>query len=390
MWASGTGAGTVVAVVDSGVDPTADLPAARILGGRDFTGQGSGTGDLRPSLHGTRSAEAAAGTGNNGIGNAGGCWDCAVLPVRVLGATGGAFSSHTAAVITWAVDQGADVVTFSLSGDTPSLLAQQAVRYAADRGVVVVASAGNTGTEQVRYPAGYDEVIGVAGLSAPEAAELASTLGPHVDLAAPSCTPLTVTVAGSRLYCGTSSATRRVAGHLASLISAGFEPRQVGDAVVATARDMAFVGGGQLDAAAALAGLTAGDFPAPPPLEQVPEPEPEPEPEPVAVGRLAGRQRFATAAVIAASTHPDGAEEVIVVSATTFPDALADALAGGPAAARVTRPLLLTDGPASIGAATEQTVAARAGSIAHLTVLGGPAAVPRWQTQRLAQLAGRH
>lgn len=84
-WTTATGAGTVVAVLDTGVHGTEDLPATRLLPGRWFTADGHATWrDLHDERHGTNTAEAAAATGNNGVGGAGGCWDCLVLPVRVL------------------------------------------------------------------------------------------------------------------------------------------------------------------------------------------------------------------------------------------------------------------------------------------------------------------
>ena len=64
--------------------------------------------------------------------------------------------------IVWAVDHGADVINLSLSGPADSPLQSEAVAYATARGVVLVAAAGNDGSEELQYPAAYEQVIAVA------------------------------------------------------------------------------------------------------------------------------------------------------------------------------------------------------------------------------------
>ena len=102
----------VVAVVDTGVDATQPDLEGRVLGGYDFVnGDGDATDD---NGHGTAVAGVIAAAGNNEIGVAGYCWQCRILPVKVLGSDGSGFNSWVASGILWAVDHGARVINTSL------------------------------------------------------------------------------------------------------------------------------------------------------------------------------------------------------------------------------------------------------------------------------------
>ena len=107
--------------------------------------------------HGSRVASVIAARGNNQIGMAGHCWGCRVMPIRVS-ANGSASPARIAIGIRYAVDQGARIINVSLShAGSPDAAEAAAVKYAIDRDVIVVASAGNAGTEalsiQARIPA---------------------------------------------------------------------------------------------------------------------------------------------------------------------------------------------------------------------------------------------
>jgi subtilisin family serine protease len=161
-WATSTGSGQVIAVVDAGVDLNHPDLKAKLLPGATFTGCATngpcGNGDWQsgnttgaPSPHGTHVAGIAAAITGNGVGVAGVAPDAQILPVKVLTEDGGTFE-EIAAGIRWATDHGADVINLSL-GAVPGVQAlaltgllsdaRDAIDYAYAHGVVVVAAAGN-------------------------------------------------------------------------------------------------------------------------------------------------------------------------------------------------------------------------------------------------------
>ncbi len=105
----------VIAVVDSGIDPTHPDLVGAVLPGYDFVDRDDDATDPR-ARHGTAVAGAAAARANNGFGGVGACFRCSVMPLRVLGRDGIAFNTNTAAAIDYAVDHGAAVVNASLYG----------------------------------------------------------------------------------------------------------------------------------------------------------------------------------------------------------------------------------------------------------------------------------
>ena len=98
------------------------------------------------------------GKGIAGVGYAG----VKVMPVTVLGADGTGQDSDVIAGVVWAVDHDADVILMSFSnpGFSPSL--QDAIDYAWDNNVVVVAATGNDGSSTPTFPAGDRGVVGVS------------------------------------------------------------------------------------------------------------------------------------------------------------------------------------------------------------------------------------
>jgi len=157
-WQVGAGRGVRVAVIDTGVSRVEDLKATDILEGRSFMpGVESAEDDVG---HGTHVAGTIAQATNNGKGVAGIAPRASILPVKVLGLAGGE-QDWVAAGIDWAVDEGADVINLSLGGPVSEVITL-AIDKAADAGVIVVASAGNSGTRQVGHPAAHERAIGVS------------------------------------------------------------------------------------------------------------------------------------------------------------------------------------------------------------------------------------
>lgn len=219
MWAVGTGEGVTVAVIDSGVDMTHPDLVANLLAGYDWGDQDANPQDALG--HGTRVAGIVAAAQNNGIGVSGLAPKAKILPVKVSSGSNGTFSSDVLnQAIRYAVDMGAQVVNLSLTVDTETQTVQGAVQYALDRGVAVVAAAGNTGGT-VAFPASMAGVIGVAATD--EAGKLASysNHGPEITVAAPGTSVTTTLLGGSYGYGspGTSFSAPIVSAALADLRS---------------------------------------------------------------------------------------------------------------------------------------------------------------------------
>jgi subtilisin family serine protease len=144
--------------------------------------------------HGTFCSGIAAARGNNDIGIAGVCWNCKIMPVKTLNKKGSGTWSAVAQGIKYAADNNADVISMSFGAYDSSDLLKDAVDYAYNKNIVLVAAAGNDGISDKWYPAGYDNVISVAATDnndkrmdcrVPILMRLRSNYGNWVDVAAP-------------------------------------------------------------------------------------------------------------------------------------------------------------------------------------------------------------
>jgi thermitase len=210
----------VVAVIDTGADFRHRDLNGRLLAGRNFVDEGEPPVDDHG--HGTHVSGTIAALHNNGLGITGvvGPANVKILPVKALNADGKGSASTVAAAIEWAADHGADVINLSLGGSYTQTLAE-AVRYAANAGVVVVAAAGNDSTDTAGVaPAGVPGAITVSALQEGDTPADFSNWGDQVEVAAPGVQiRSTVPVDGYAWSSGTSMAAPHVAG-VAALIKA--------------------------------------------------------------------------------------------------------------------------------------------------------------------------
>ena len=146
-WKHGQGRGVVVAVIDTGVSRVPDLAGTEFVPGYNFVADNENAADDHG--HGTH----VAGT--------------------------------IAQAIRWAADHGAKVINMSLGGPFPVGAIRHAVKYARDKGVVVVCAAGNDGRGRVSYPAKYPESFAVAATQFDETTTFYSNWGKDIDIAAP-------------------------------------------------------------------------------------------------------------------------------------------------------------------------------------------------------------
>jgi subtilisin family serine protease len=259
-WDKTTGSSsTVIAILDTGVKyDHADLQN-KFVAGYDFVNNDADPTDDQG--HGTAAAGVAGATANNGLGLAGACWTCKIMPVKVLDSTGSGDYVDLVNGITWAADHGASVISMSLAGSADSSTLHSAVQYARNKGAVLVAAAGNSGVNSVNYPAAYAEVLGVAGTQSDDTLYSWSNYGTWVKVAAPGCDYTTLISGGYGSFCGTSAATPLVAGiaGLARSFQPTATPAQIEAAIESSAvKGTANVACGRVDAAAALSALSSG------------------------------------------------------------------------------------------------------------------------------------
>lgn len=112
--------------------------------------------------HGTYTAGIAAANSNNVTGIASVCWGCKIMVLKVFGAVNSTADPIVAEAIEYAVDNGANIINLSLGGPGFSQVTQDAVNYAVENDITVVASSGNDSTDSSFYsPAGLQNVITV-------------------------------------------------------------------------------------------------------------------------------------------------------------------------------------------------------------------------------------
>jgi thermitase len=180
-WDVTTGDGIKVAVLDTGVATDNDDIAANVVLHANFSTAATGEDNYG---HGTHVAGIIAATKDT-EGVSGVCPDCSILDGKVLNDDGSGSTSAIANGINWAVANGAKVINMSLGQRVSSRALEAAVNNAWNKGVVIVAAAGNAGTQAPIYPGAYPNVIAVAATDNNDAKASFSTYGKWVDVAAP-------------------------------------------------------------------------------------------------------------------------------------------------------------------------------------------------------------
>lgn len=207
-WQVASGEGVVVAVLDTGINPShEDLVKNIHVDGYDFisdtksSGDGDGpdsnANDEGTSFHGSHVAGIIAAEADNSIGVAGLAYNAKVMPLRVLGVQGTGSSSDIAQAILYAAGLNsslgdtegqsprADIINMSFGSDAQSSTLKAALDQAYGREIILIAAAGNAATDKAFYPAAYDNVIGVGAVSNDKKRSSFSNFGINVDLVAP-------------------------------------------------------------------------------------------------------------------------------------------------------------------------------------------------------------
>ena len=208
--------GIKIAIVDTGADFSHPELAGKLTGGWDFVNNNSIAQD--DNGHGSHVAGIAAAATNNALGVAGLSWGAQIMPVKVLDSEGSGTDETVSNGITYAVDNGAKVISLSLGGYDFSQTMQNATDYAFNHGVMVLAAAGNDGDGTVIYPAGNSNVIGVAATDSKDKRAYFSNFNSSVDVSAPGVDIISSYIGGGYAYgSGTSMATPFASG-LAALV----------------------------------------------------------------------------------------------------------------------------------------------------------------------------
>jgi thermitase len=161
----------IVAVLDTGIDEDNQDLADKLLAQVNFTNSPT-SNDLYG--HGTHMAGTIVAVAP----------ECQLMNVKVADDIGRCQASAVARGITWAVNQGADVINVSLCVEaSPDL--EEAVNYAWSQGALIIAAAGNGGKSIPAYPAYYANCLAVAATDEDDSLALLSNHGDWVDVAAP-------------------------------------------------------------------------------------------------------------------------------------------------------------------------------------------------------------
>ena len=189
-WAKGQfGDGVTVAVIDSGLYGAADgeshedIDPSKVVSPYNAISGGTNVSDDHG--HGTFVAGMIIANTNNSAGIAGIMPNVKLMPIKVSTKDRDASISDVIKAIEYAVDNGADIINMSLGTNDFSEALKTACDNAVEKGVIIVAAAGNDGSSKPCYPAAYDSVIGVGSLTSDNLLAATSQYGESVYVTAP-------------------------------------------------------------------------------------------------------------------------------------------------------------------------------------------------------------
>ncbi|MBU1119650.1 S8 family peptidase [Patescibacteria group bacterium] len=215
VWTDSKGTGVKVAVIDTGTELTHTDLSANIITGYDFVNNDTNPSD--DNGHGTHVSGIIAST-QNSAGNIGAAYQAKIMPVKVLNNEGYGYLSDVAKGIYYAADNGARIINMSLGSSSDSLTLKTAIEYAAKKGVLMIAAAGNESGSSCQYPAAYSSVICVGATDTSN--KLASFSNMGSELSAPGVSNYSTYIGNTYRYMsGTSMATPHVAGAAAVVAS---------------------------------------------------------------------------------------------------------------------------------------------------------------------------
>ncbi|MEV5028610.1 S8 family peptidase [Paenibacillus sp. LPE1-1-1.1] len=206
----------IIAVLDTGVQSNHPDLKGKLIEGTNIVDEEAEPDD--DVGHGTHVSGIIGATVNNSEGVAGLSWYNKIMPVKVLDSSGAGSTYSVAQGIIWATDHGAKVINMSLGNYAQADFLHDAIKYAYEHDVVMIAASGNDNTDRPGYPAAYPEVFAVAATDSNHEKASFSNYGDYIDVAAPGDS-IASTYPGSQYAAlsGTSMASPHVAA-LAGLI----------------------------------------------------------------------------------------------------------------------------------------------------------------------------
>jgi subtilisin len=222
------GTGIKVCVIDTGIDYNHEDLSQNYKGGYNFVNNTSNPMDDHG--HGTHVSGTIAALDNN-IGVIGVAPEAYIYATKVLDKNGSGSYSNVIAGIQWAIDNKMQVISMSLGGSGFSQTMKDACDKAYNSGIVIVAAAGNSGSnsDTIGYPAKFDSVIAIGATDSSDNRASFSSVGPSLELSAPGVSTLSTVPKGTCSMCdpsgyrsanGTSMATPHVSGTVALILKA--------------------------------------------------------------------------------------------------------------------------------------------------------------------------
>jgi len=217
-WRITRGEGILVCVVDTGTDYNHPDLKDNIEGGENLI---NGEDYYDDNGHGSHVAGTILAS-DNGIGVVGVAPEAKLFTAKVLNSWGSGSSQDVADGILSCVANGASVINMSLGSNSAAGVIESAVKEALDSGAIIVAAAGNDGTDKVGYPAAFDGVIAISATDINNELASFSQYGPEINFASPGV-DINSSIPGGEYdsFNGTSMATPHAAGVVALMLSAG-------------------------------------------------------------------------------------------------------------------------------------------------------------------------
>lgn len=206
----------IVGVIDDGIDLTHEDLVSKLVPGRDISNDDSDPSHETGGSHGTHTAGIVGADTNNSVGVASIGNQVRVMPIKIFP---NATDAVSAEAMVYAVDHGCKVLSMSYGSAFLSMTEQAGVDYAWSRGAVLIAAAGNAGSQSKFYPAAYGNVVAVAATNSADQRSGYSNYGYWVQVAAPGDNVLSTLPGGYGLLSGTSMACPLVSGTVALMWS---------------------------------------------------------------------------------------------------------------------------------------------------------------------------